>query len=275
MTYRSVVVHAGTDARASARFDLAHRLAQAFDASLTGVFVIPPPAIAAPVGDPAALVGYDLMAAQRQASEERAATAEAAFRAVCSDPSRCAWRIEDGESGSVLAHVARYADLTVVAQSESEGLAAMATQLPERVVMGAGGPVLVVPYAGRFERFGERIVVAWDGSREAARAVRDALPLLERAIVVTVLEIDPPDRAGAGGRALAERLARHRVEVVAEHTVSGGLAIGEVLLSALADRAADALVMGAYGHSRLRELTLGGVTRTVLAHMTVPVLMSC
>lgn len=150
----------------------------------------------------------------------------------------------------------------------------MFEQLPERVVLSSGRPVLIVPYAGRFDTLAGHVVVAWNESREAARAVNDAMPLLERARKVTVFQVDPEDEHGGAAAELARRLAHHGVRAEAHHTVSGGLAAGEVLLSTIADLAAECLVMGAYGHSRVRELTLGGVTRTVLAHMTVPVIMS-
>lgn len=138
--------------------------------------------------------------------------------------------------------------------------------------------MLIVPYAGRFDNVGRRIVIAWSSTREAARAVSDAMPFLESADLVNVLTIDPregPDGHGElPGADIAVHLARHGVKAQIERTVSAGLPVGEVLLSRIADLGADLLVMGAYGHSRVRELLLGGATRSVLRSMTLPVLMS-
>jgi nucleotide-binding universal stress UspA family protein len=149
---------------------------------------------------------------------------------------------------------------------------------PERVTLASGRPILVVPYAGHFATLGQRVLVGWDASREATRAVGDAMPLLAAAEQVTVLAIDP--QAGPGGHGelpgadISLHLARHGVKAVIERTVSADVPIGDVLLSRAADLGADLLVMGAYGHSRARELLLGGATRTVLGSMTLPVLMS-
>ena len=144
------------------------------------------------------------------------------------------------------------------------------------MVLAAGRPALVIPYIGAGETLGERVLVAWDGGREAARAVNDALPLLERAASVGVLVINP-SRGGHGeqpGADIALHLARHGISVDAEHLEARDISTGNALLSRLADQNIDVLVMGAYGHSRLREMVLGGVTRQVFQSMTVPVLMS-
>ena len=135
----------------------------------------------------------------------------------------------------------------------------------------------MVPYAGSFSKVGEHVLVAWDASREATRALTDALPLLKRARRVTVMAVNPEKahRHGAEpGADIALFLARHGVKVEATAQSSGGLDVGNFLLSRIADLDVDLLVMGAYGHARLRELMLGGVTQTILSSMTVPVLFS-
>ena len=275
MSYRSLLVDVAADPRRELRLRLAAGLAKTFEADLVGLFVAPLMFLPAPYGNPAAMLGAEVLEAQRSAIAEEVRRAREAFEAACSAAGVGAeWYDEEGEAGEVLATYARYSDLTVVGQSEAEGFAGLAAQLPERVVLGSGRPVLIVPYAGTFERICGHVVVAWNGAREAARAVNDAMPFLTRSAKVTVLEIDPADGSGETGRVLARRLARHGVPASARHTVSGGAPPAEILLSALADEGADLLVMGAYGHSRMREMALGGVTRAVLGHMTVPVLMS-
>ena len=146
------------------------------------------------------------------------------------------------------------------------------------MALAVGRPVLVVPYAGRFEECGRRVLVAWNASRAATRAINDAMPLLAGAETVTVLSVDPGEdppgaRRGAGdGHRRASRASRRQGCV--ETTVSGGIGVGNALLSRASDIGADLLVMGAYGHTRVRELLLGGATRTILESMTVPVLMA-
>jgi nucleotide-binding universal stress UspA family protein len=139
--------------------------------------------------------------------------------------------------------------------------------------------VLLVPYAGRFESVGERVLVAWNGSREAARAVHDALPFLSRAAHVTIAAAATtftPAQSQASCNDLAAMLARHGATLVDIARFDGHTAesTGDALLSHAADGAYDLLVMGAYGHARFQELVLGGATRSILSAMTLPVLMS-
>jgi nucleotide-binding universal stress UspA family protein len=189
------------------------------------------------------------------------------------------WRaVAEGWEADPALH-ARYADLTILGQRDPDSDATGPIRpRPERVTLASGRPILVVPYAGRFETIGKCVLIAWNASREAARAVADAMPLLAAADRVTVLAVDPqsgPDGHGdLPGADIALHLARHEVKAQIERTVSADVPIGEVLLSRAADLGADLLVMGAYGHSRARELLLGGATRTILASMTIPVLMS-
>ena len=150
--------------------------------------------------------------------------------------------------------------------------------VPDEVVMAAGRPVLIVPYMGTHERTGKRVVIAWNASREAARAVNDSLPLLETAdeVHVLVLDVDASnvENAPLPGADICLHLARHGIDAQAHHVQATEIDVANLLLSQVADMDGDLLVMGGYGHSRLREIMLGGATRDVLAQMTVPVLMS-
>lgn len=273
MSYRTILVHVGDDRAGTDRVVLAQAVARAHDAHLIGLMVLPPPMLPPAYGEAVSYVGTELIQAQRDAAAEQAARVRAGFEDSCRRAEVLfEWRQQEGDAMRILPEQARYADLAVVGQGSAEGLDAVAMQLPERTVLASGGPTLVVPNAGRFEQIGRHVLVAWNGGREAARAVGDALPLLRRAEQVTILEIDPADETGQSAVDLATRLARHGVEVSAEHTVSAGIGVGDVILSHLAERGCDCLVMGAYGHSRLREIALGGATRSVLETMTVPVL---
>jgi nucleotide-binding universal stress UspA family protein len=149
---------------------------------------------------------------------------------------------------------------------------------PEEVILACSRPVLVVPFARRrLDRIGTNVVVAWNGSREAGRAVQDAVPLLAMSGAVTVLLVDPEEDADIElAEDLVLHLARHglyaRTQVIRRELST--LSVSDTLLAQVADLDADLLVMGAYGHSRLREMILGGVTRDILRNMNVPVLMA-
>ncbi len=149
---------------------------------------------------------------------------------------------------------------------------------PDHVVTAAGRPVLVVPYAGTFARVGIRVLVAWDGTREANRALHDALPLIGDAEAVTVIYVGTReadlDRARTRLEGVVQHLQRHGVMAHPEESPRNGISISDALLSRAADLGADMIVAGAYHHSHLRETLLGGVSRDLLDHITVPVLMS-
>jgi nucleotide-binding universal stress UspA family protein len=148
---------------------------------------------------------------------------------------------------------------------------------PERLALESGRPVLVVPYIGRYPETGRNVVVAWKPGREAARAAFHALPLLLGAEKVHILEIKErrDERpALALDTSIAAALARHGIKVGVHTSAPGDISVGDEILSRLADLDADLLVMGAYDHSRMRELVFGGATRSISRHMTVPTLFS-
>lgn len=273
MSYKTILVHVDSGRRSAARIELAIALARRFDAHVVGLNVQPlvrfPPNLA---GDPM-IVEY-----QERAAAQEAAAAEALFRTatVAAGLAGAEWRLdEDGLIDTILCH-ARHADLLVLGQRDPSESWMAGPDFTAEVLLAAGRPVLVVPYAGHFADVGARVLVAWNASREAARAVTDAIPLLREAAVVRVISINPRrDRHGdLPGADIGLYLARHgvRVEVSKDDAVS--IDIGNELLSRAADFEADLIVMGAYGHSRLRELVMGGATRTIINSMTVPVLLS-
>jgi nucleotide-binding universal stress UspA family protein len=191
----------------------------------------------------------------------------------------CERRLVNDDAYGGLLLQSRYADLVVLGQADRDDPAsgAMLQDLPEQIIMNCCRPVLVVPFAGSFTAIGKTVLVAWDGGIQATRAVTQALPILrsaERVIIGMVNPVIGGDEHGEEpGADIATFLARHEVavEVRTQHDRDDA---GEALL-AMADAVkADLLVMGAYGHPRLREIMLGGATRTVLGSATVPILMS-
>jgi nucleotide-binding universal stress UspA family protein len=221
----------------------------------------------------------DVIERMRSSRVEEAGTIEAAFRASIVDHGlNGEWRLIEGVVDEVVALHARYADLVVIAQPDPADTSGRATAVSARTLMTSGRPLLLVPFAGSFEAIGQNILVGWNGTGEAARAINDALPLLQQAKKVTVLAINPRHGIGGDGDVpaadIALHLARHGVIAEAAHTIANDISEGDALLSYAADLGVDLLVCGMYGHSPLRERAFGGVTRSLLTEMTVPVLMS-
>lgn len=273
MTYRTILVHADLAAGAPHRIELACAIALDMGAHLigaatTGISRFLQPGVAGLSGS--------TIAEQLDAMRDDARRALDAFDAIARRagvPSVERQLCSDDTAGG-LALQARYCDLTVLSQPDPEAPLAAVTALPAYVMLHAARPVLVVPHEGRFDDFGRHALVAWDGGIEATRAVAAALPLLRRAALVTVavFNASSADHGEQPGADLALYLSRHGIAVTVAPLGTGG-DVGERLLSTAADVGAGFMVMGGYGHARLRELLLGGVTETVLQRMTLPVLM--
>lgn len=282
MAYKTLLAILDEDARSHQRLALAATLAERFDAHLIGLYVSignePPGRFDQFNGyTPLFRPIYEEIEAKIR---EQAEAMRVAFEDVAGRRSLSAeWRTASGYPADQAALHGRYADLIILGQIDpSNPWSPLLHPLPHEVALAAGRPVLVVPYAGDFEQIGRRVLIGWDAGREASRAVSDAIPLLAAAASVTVITVDAertPARYGeAPGADIALFLARHGVTVTVERTVSAGIGVGNVLLSLASDLDADLLVMGAYGHARVRELLLGGATRTVLGSATLPVLMA-
>lgn len=183
-----------------------------------------------------------------------------------------------GPLAELISQHARYSDLAILGQSDPDDPLSGEPELSEDVILGGGRPVLMIPYIGAMQEPGRKVVVAWDAGREAARAVNDAMPLLAAAEQVSVLIVNPKRGPGAHGDEpgadIATHLARHGVRVDVKVYTQRDLSIADVILARISDDGADLVVMGAYGHARLREMVLGGVTREMFRHMTVPLFMS-
>ena len=276
MSYKTILVHLDSGKRTAERVELALRLAETYDAHLVGQFALSAPRIPSYA---LAEAGPVVVAAEARFRAEAARAAQALFQKVTARLGRSAeWRTTTRDALAAMRLSSRYADLVVAGQRDPEDGLGMAPDFAEELVLSAGRPVLFVPYAGHFEHVGRRILVAWNTGREAARAVTDALPLLQRASVVQLVAFDPrrggADHGDIPGADIGLVLARHGVKVAVEQQQSDEVDVGNQILSRAADLEADLIVMGAYGHSRVRELVLGGVTRTLLDTMTVPVSMS-
>jgi len=277
MTFKNILVHVDDGRTCGRRLALAARLATDFGAELVGAYLVPTRELAPSV---AALLPADVVARRLHETGVAQQEAEARFReaATAAGVASIEWRAPAGPAvESAVAH-ARCTDLVVLGQGDvGDADFAFGQQLTEAVVLGAGRPAVVVPYAAAPATCGQRILVAWDGGREASRALGDALPLLARAQQVTVMSVHSSG-TGATDHAATSRLSAylrsHRIEIAVDHSVVDDMKVGEWLLSRAADLGSDLIVMGAYAHTRLREFVLGGVTRSMLEAMTVPVLMA-
>ncbi|MBI2961620.1 MAG: universal stress protein [Betaproteobacteria bacterium] len=275
MGYKSILVHMDNSARAAARLEIAVRLARQHDAHLVGlhtlsVFSLPSYALAE--------AGNSILDFQRRSAGESAQRAEAQFKKAAEGeglPS-VEWRQSFDDVLEAVALHARYVDLIVLGQTDPADDGGVAPEFPAMLTLAAGRPVLIIPYVGKFDALGKRALVAWNASRESTRAVTDAIPMLKLADTVNVVAFNPrsPDHGQVPGADIGLYLARHGLRVEVSHYRAEDIDAGNQLLSRAADLGSDLIVMGAYGHSRLRETVMGGVTRTILESMTVPVLMS-
>ena len=180
-----------------------------------------------------------------------------------------------GEAGIHLAKIARQFDLTIVRQERDEDYRQQ-TDIIEGVMFGSGRPLIVIPYINSAAPSFDRVMICWDRSQHAARAIADAMPLLTRAkrieiVTVATAGTSTPDLPGAE---IAKHLSRHGLKVETKNLVADEIEIGDAILSYAGDSSTDFIVMGGYGHSRVREFVFGGVTRQLLRTMTVPVLFS-
>lgn len=278
MSYKTILVHVDSSKHAAARITLAAEIALAENAHLIG---------AAMTGisrflyqDSAIDISSTVVALQMEASNESANQMLAQFDSIAKQLGVLSYekRLINDEPAGGLALQARYSDLVVVSQTDlDEPAPSLVSDLPEYVMLNCARPVLILPYAGQHSHVGKNVLIAWDGSMEATRAITNAIPLLKRAKNVAVALFNPSSQTDAHGEQpgadIALFLARHNIkaDVVQRNT---GNDIGDAILTMVADLQSDLIVMGGYGHTRFREVILGGVTMTILNSMTVPVLMS-
>ena len=277
MGMKDLLVHVNVSKHCRSRLEIGVLLAKAFDAHLTGLFTSE--ARDVPffmMEEIASKIEPTMRGWWLQARDKVKAEFEALLRntGVAAD-----WIEVEENVATMVPYHARYADLVIVGQTDPDELLPRPEyEIPEAAALDSGRPVLVIPYAGTFGSVGQRVLVAWNGSAQSARAVHDAFPFLRRAEKVTVLTINPEqlrknqgDRPGAQ---IAAHLSRHGMKAAIREITVDRVDIDDMILSQASDEAADLIVMGAYGHPRAREIILGGATRGLFKHMTAPVLMS-
>jgi nucleotide-binding universal stress UspA family protein len=255
--------------------DYAVSVAKTFGAQITGVAFVYEPVI------PDTVMGgipTDLIEIQREENTKAAKTAVDRFEAAAKTAGvSAATRMLDASlagAATTFGQIARRFDISVVGQAKPERGAAEELMI-EGALFESGRPLIVVPYIQKQGLKLDRVILSWDGGRMAARAIADAMPLIARAKAVDlVIVTERSKNEEITGANMSEHLARHGVTAAVKRIAKGDIAVQDTILDYVADSGADLIVMGGYGHSRLREFILGGVTRSILKSMTVPVLMS-
>lgn len=278
MSYKTILVHVDETRRAVERIRLASHLALAENAHLSGIAFTGISRFlfqggAAEMDDPSLATHLDGL-------RKRGAEAIQSFELVASAIDLVSFdgQVVDDEASAGISLRARYSDLVVIGQTDpDERSPAVMPGFPEHVILNSGRPVLIVPRSGRFEVTGNRVLIAWDAGIESARAVGAAMPILKRAASVNAVIFNSSSENIPSPTQACEQLTLY----LSHHGVSAEVMqwstekdVGSALLDAAAEYSSDLLVMGGYGHSRFREVLLGGATRTVLDSMTLPVLMA-
>jgi nucleotide-binding universal stress UspA family protein len=276
MALKDIFVHVDATKGNAQRIGAAIDLAVKHEAQLTGVYAISRPVIPAYAE---VQISEEVLVAQANALKETADKAKVNFQKDTEAKGlKAGWSCYEGITDVILNREARTADILVVGQHDpDEDVFPGGRDMPDQVILSSGRPVLLIPYTYDGEEMGKRILVAWDGSSRATRAVHDAMPILQAADQVTVMVANPEGETRIGqepGAQIATHLVRHGVKAEAAHITNTDVKSGELLLSRAADMSADMIVCGAYGHARWKELILGGVTDHLLEHMPVPILMS-
>ncbi len=276
MTIKDIVVNLSVTEGSGFTGDYAVSVAGALDTHLTGIAFVYDPVV------PVAATGYlppEVIETQQRDSQDAAKATIDRFTAAAS---RAGISIEPtmlpasfAGAGDQFGLIARRFDLAIVGQAEPDK-GAVEELIAESALFESGRPVIVVPYIQKAPLKLDRVMVCWDGSRPAARAIADAMPILERAgqVEVVIVTRERGKQDEIPGADMGQHLARHGLKVDVKRIVGSGIDVADALLSHAADASADFIVMGGYGHSRLREFVLGGVTHAILRSMTAPVLMS-
>lgn len=280
MSIKTILVSLNAKDRADVVLRIACELAREHEAHLIGIYVVPD---VKPVAMFEAYLATDFFEEQQKHFDRCGDKMQRLFKKETAKYSLTSEWVQVRASNQILADdviaLSGQADLIVINQTE-----AWATSLdPEpdfadRLIMASGRPVLMVPNSGEFRTVGKKVIIGWKPTREAVRAVHDALPMLVKSENVILVTIDTQDasyaEASPSTHQMVEMLRRHGINAAEQAVVISDIPVEEALLNEAAVHGSDLIVVGAYGHSRLRELLLGGVTRFLLNHSTVPVLMS-
>ena len=274
MSYKTILLHLADDASHAARIDAAVDLAGRFQAHVTALYIATPVSMPAEIEGRGASRVFIEQATERAREKAKIIAAKLTARMGAKNLS-FEWRNAEGDHLDLLAEAAIYADLTIVSHSRAELIEdRVVFHVPEHLPLVAACPVVILPADGFPATFAHHVLIAWKPCIEAARAVNLSLPLLKQAEKITILSIVPEPQDDPPCAKLGKMLRRHGIEAAIVADELGTRYAGEAILEHARNMRADALVMGAYGHSRLREMVLGGVTRNVLMNAKIPLLLA-
>jgi nucleotide-binding universal stress UspA family protein len=273
---KDIVVNLSVGPEGGPAGDYAVSVASALDAHLTGIAFLYDPIV------PVSAAGYipaEVIETQQADNEAAAKTAIDRFAAATKRAGLSAEPLTLSASlagaGDQFSRIARRFDLAIVGQAEPES-SSVEEIIAEAALFESGRPVILVPYIQKAPLKLDNVMVCWDGSKSAARAIADAMPLLTKAgsVEIVIITNERGKQDEIEGADIGQHLARHGLKVDVNRIPGGGIDVADALLSHAADSGADFMVMGGYGHSRLREFILGGVTHSIFRSMTLPALLS-
>jgi nucleotide-binding universal stress UspA family protein len=275
---KNLLLHLDHSSGCRNRLDIAFALARKFDAGINGLFVVPDYVVPSYVE---AQISVDLISDVTEKAVARAEQALADYRKLADVAGvRMEARVVEGQIIPILREHSKYSDLLLLGQDQPDDPDNASYGLADALLFEGGCACMVVPYSGKLAAPGKRVLLTWNASRESARALREAMPLLTQAESVVTLSSEPDYIEGdtARGHPHAEELARylssHGIKSTAGSMADSGLSASDAILAQAAEMNADLIVMGAYGHARLREIILGGVTRDLLKQSPVPLLLA-
>ncbi|TXC66971.1 universal stress protein [Piscinibacter aquaticus] len=269
-TLKSLLVHVDASPQAAVRLKLAEQLALAHGAQATAVYAVTSALLRYPM---AMAAGADMAPMLAEVDAQRLESARKLYAASV-QPAQVRWQECTGAPIADITQQAFCSDLLVLGQRAADETRDIdvPADFVSSVLIASGRPAIVVPHIARAPLKLDRVLVAWKPTRESARAVTAALPLLQQAASVTVVAFDEGD-SPAEETGIVGYLRQHGVQAAFRREVASETSVGDQLLSLAADEQSNLLVMGCYGHGRAREWVLGGVSRTVITSMTIPVLM--
>src|SRR5580704_19169434 len=273
---KDIVVNLSVNQESGPAGDYAVSVASALDAHLTGIAFLYDPIV------PVSAAGYIPAEVIETQQADNEAAAKAAIDRFAAATKRAGLSAEPltlsaslAGAGDQFSRIARRFDLAIVGQAEPES-SSVEEIIAEAALFESGRPVILVPYIQKAPLKLDNVMVCWDGSKSAARAIADAMPLLTKAgsVEIVVITNERGKQDEIEGADIGQHLARHGLKVDVNRIPGGGIDVADALLSHAADSGADFMVMGGYGHSRLREFILGGVTHSIFRSMTLPALLS-
>lgn len=279
MSRQTILAYLSEEDRAEQVLAAAATVARRHQSHLIGAYVVPPITVYPMIGMEMPQAVYD---GHKEIYLKRAKAVEETFNQTLQGETFVSeWRTIDSGAGTIadalIDHV-RCSDFVIAPHYNTDVSDNLYEGVPEMLAMESGRPVLVLPKHAKTDEIGQHITIAWDGSREAARATFDSIPLLQDAKSVRILSLSEapsrgPDRTLPAAE-ISATLSRHGIKCEADNMALGNLSIGDAILSRIGDMGSDLLIMGIYGHSKLRQFVFGGATRHILRHMTIPVMFS-